>query len=80
MIISPSEMHDYLRTVLTAPMTTGNRPAPFRVPILFDQRHGLILLDQIRALDKQRLIRRLGAVENRTLRLTLQRLQDLFAE
>jgi mRNA interferase MazF len=80
MIISPSEMHDYLRTVLAAPMTTGNRPAPFRVPIFFDLRHGLILPDQIRALDKQRLIRRLAAVENRTPRLTLQRLRDLFVE
>ncbi len=80
MIISPPEMHDYLRTILAAPMTTGNRPAPFRIPVLFDQKHGLILLDQLRALDKQRLVKRLGSVEGRTLRSTLQRLQDLFAE
>jgi mRNA interferase MazF len=80
LIISPPEMHDHLRTVLAAPMTTGNRPAPFRIPVLFDQNRGLILLDQIRSFDKQRLVRRLGAVESHTLRTTLARLQDLFAE
>lgn len=79
-VISPPEMHDHLRTVLAAPMTTGSRPAPFHIPVLFDQRRGLILLDQMRALDKQRLVRRLGAVEPHTLRATLERLQDLFAE
>jgi mRNA interferase MazF len=73
-------MHDHLRTVLAAPMTTGNRPAPFRIPVRFEERAGLILLDQIRALDKQRLVRRLGAIDARTLRTTLGRLQAVFAE
>ena len=79
-IISPPELHDYLRTVMVAPMTTGNRPAPFRIPVSFAGKDGLILLDQIRTLDKQRLRRRLGAVERRTLRATLARLRDIFAE
>jgi mRNA interferase MazF len=79
-IISPPEMHDHLRTVLSAPMTTGNRPAPFRIPVRFEDKLGLILLDQIRALDKQRLIRRLGAVDVPTLRAVLGRLRDVFAE
>jgi mRNA interferase MazF len=61
-------------------MTTGSRPAPFRIPVRFEQRRGLILLDQIRALDKQRLVRRLGTVESRTLRATLERLHELFEE
>ena len=78
-VISPPEMHDHLRTILAAPMTTGNRPAPFRIPVRFEKA-GLILLDQIRALDKQRLVRRLGAVDTRTLRTTLERLQAVFAE
>ena len=78
-IISPPEMHDHLRTVLAAPMTTGNRPAPYRVPLRFDDRSGLILLDQIRALDKQRLVKRLGTVGAQTLNLTLDRLQAVFA-
>ena len=78
-IVSPPEMHDHLRTVLAAPMTTGNRPAPFRVPVRFEQKSGLILLDQIRALDRQRLTKRLGAIDAATLRLTLARLQAVFA-
>src|SRR5712691_12148032 len=79
-IISPPEMHDYLRTVMVAPMTTGSRPAPFRIPVSFARKNGLILLDQLRTLDKQRLVRRLGAVQPRTLQATLTRLRDIFAE
>jgi mRNA interferase MazF len=79
-VVSPPEMHDYLRTVMVAPMTTGNRPAPFRIPVSFAGKKGLILLDQMRTLDKQRLVRHLGAVERRTLLATLTRLRDVFAE
>ena len=79
-VVSPPEMHDYLRTVIVAPMTTGNRPAPFRIPASFAGKNGLILLDQMRTLDKQRLVRRLEAVERRTLRATLTRLRDVFAD
>ena len=79
-IISPPEMHDHLRTVMVAPMTTGSRPAPFRVLIKFQGKNGLILLDQLRTLDKQRLMRRLSAVERTTLRATLARLRDVFAD
>lgn len=79
-IISPPEMHDHLRTVLAAPMTTASRAAGFRVPIRFQGKDGLILLDQIRALDKTRLVRRLGAIAPATLRATLHVLRDVFAE
>ena len=79
-IISPPEMHDHLRTVMVAPMTTSSRPAPFRIPINFQGKSGLILLDQVRTLDKQRLVRRLNVVERRTLRATLARLRDVFAD
>jgi mRNA interferase MazF len=79
-IISPPEMHDHLRTVMVAPMTTGSQPAPFRIPVSFQGKNGLILLDQVRTLDKQRLVRRLSAVERRTLRATLARLRDIFAD
>src|ERR1700723_2837991 len=74
-VISPPEMHDHLRTVMVAPMTTGSQPAPFRIPVSFQGKNGLILLDQVRTLDKLRLVRRLSAVENRTLRATLARLR-----
>lgn len=79
-VVSPLEMHDYLRTVMVAPMTTGSRAAPFRIPVNFQNKDGLILLDQVRALDKQRLIRRLGAVQAKSLRATLACLRDVFAE
>ncbi|HVB18604.1 MAG TPA: type II toxin-antitoxin system PemK/MazF family toxin [Stellaceae bacterium] len=79
-IVSPPEMHDFLRTVTVAPMTTGSRPAPFRIPLRFRGKTGLILLDQLRTLDKQRLVRRLGAVSINTLRLTLAALREMFEE
>lgn len=78
-LISPPEMHGHLRTVIVAPMTTGSRSAAFRVPITFKGKTGLILLDQIRTLDKVRLIRREGAVHGATLRRTLSVLQTMFA-
>jgi mRNA interferase MazF len=79
-VVSPAEMHDFLRTVTVAPMTTGSRPAPFRIPLRFRGKDGLILLDQMRSLDKQRLVRRLGAVPGATLRLTLAALRQMFEE
>ena len=79
-VISPPEIHNYLRTVTVAPMTTGSRAAPYRIPLRFRGRDGLILLDQIRTLDKQRLVRRLGAVSASTLRATLAALREVFEE
>jgi mRNA interferase MazF len=79
-IVSPPEMHDFLRTVTVAPMTTGNRPAPYRIALRFGGKAGLILLDQMRTLDKQRLVRRLGAVNSSTLRQTLLALREMFEE
>lgn len=80
MIVSPAEMHDHLRTVLVAPMTTAGREAPFRINIAHAGKTGLVLLDQIRAVDKTRLTRKLGAASARTLAATLKTLQELFAE
>jgi mRNA interferase MazF len=80
LIISPPEMHDHLRTVMVAPMTTESRPAPYRIAVQFDGKAGLILLDKIRALDKQRLVRRLGTVAPMTLSLTLAGLREAFEE
>lgn len=78
LVISPPELHDHLRTVLVAPMTTASRSAPFRVPVRVAGRDGLILLDQIRALDKVRLVRRVGAVEESKLAETLAVLRAVF--
>lgn len=73
-------MHDFLRTVTVAPMTTGSRPAPYRISLRFGGKAGLILLDQLRTLDKQRLVRRLGTVGVSTLRATLAVLREMFAD
>ena len=73
-------MTDFLRPVTVAPMTTGSRPAPFRIPVRFRGKTGLILLDQMRTLDKQRLVRRLGAVSSNSLRLALAALREMFEE
>ena len=77
-VISPAEMHDYLRTVIVAPMTTGSRAAGFRIAVTFQGKSGLILLDQVRTLDKSRLVKRLGAVHGGTLEKTLHTLQAVF--
>ncbi len=77
-VVSPPELHDHLRTVIVAPMTSQGFPAPFRVPLRFQGKAGLILLDQVRTLDKQRLIKRLGTTTAATLTQTLTVLRQLF--
>jgi mRNA interferase MazF len=79
-IVSPPEMHDFLRTVIVAPMTTSSRPAPYRIALRFSGKNGLILLDQMRTIDKRRLAKRVGVVSPATLRSTLVALQQIFAE
>jgi len=79
-VISPPEIHAHLRTVIVAPMTTGSRPAPFRIPLSFGGKTGLILLDQIRTVDKLRLAKRMGKLQGSTLTATLAALRTAFAE
>jgi len=79
-VVSPAEMHDHLRTVIVAPMTTGSRAAPFRIAVTHNGQKGLILLDQMRAVDKARLAKKLGSVSSKTLTSTLSTLQEVFTE
>jgi mRNA interferase MazF len=79
-VISPAELHDHLRTLIVAPMTTGSRPARFRVPVTFQGKSGLILVDQIRTIDKQRLVQRKGEVSKTTLTKTLETLRQTFED
>ena len=67
------------RTVIVAPMTTGSHPAPYRIPLRFNGKSGLILLDQIRTLDRKRLVKKVGAVSAVALRAALSALQQTFA-
>ncbi len=77
-VVSPPEMHEHLRTVMVAPMTTKGRPAPFRIPLTHAGQKGLILLDQLRTVDKSRFAQRLGSASPKVLALTLQTLQEVF--
>jgi mRNA interferase MazF len=79
-IVSPPEMNDRLPAIIAAPMTTGSRPAPSRIPVRFQGRSGLILLEQIRAFAKRRLIRRLGFIGRDTQSRTLAALREMFEE
>ena len=78
-VISPDEINAHLRTVIVAPMTTGSRPAAFRIPVTFQGKPGLIVLDQIRTLDRVRLVKRLGALRPATLDNSLKTLQAMFS-
>jgi mRNA interferase MazF len=73
-------MHDHLRTVIVAPMSTKGRGAPFRISVTHSGKKGLILLDQMRAVDKARLVKKLGALSPGTLTAALGTLQEVFAE
>lgn len=79
-IVSPPEIHDHVKTVIVAPMTTGSKAAPYRVELTFQKKKGLILLDQLRAIDKVRLVKKMGAVTDNTLTQALGTLQEVFAE
>jgi mRNA interferase MazF len=77
-IISPDELNLNLRTFIVAPLTTGGHSYPFRVPCKFQGRTGHIVLDQIRTVDRERLVRRLGRLSTATLGRALVILQEMF--
>lgn len=76
----PPELNQHLRTVIVALMTSKGFVAPFRVPVTHAGTKGLIVLDQIRTVDKIRLVKRLGAVNAKTLSTVLITLHEVFAE
>ena len=80
LIISPDEMNDHIRTVIVAPMTTKGRSYPSRVPCTFQGKRGQVVLDQIRTVDKTRLVRRLGTISERVQAKVLDALQEMFAK
>jgi mRNA interferase MazF len=79
MIISPNEMNRNLRTVIVAPMTRTERPYPTRVPVVFHGKPGQVALDQLRSVDRQRLLRKLGTVSSKTAQAVSSRLVEMFA-
>lgn len=79
-IISPPELHDHLRTVIVAPTTSASRPAGYRIPLTFGGKDGLVLTEQVRTLDKRRLIRCLGEAPSPVLTQVLQVVRELYEE
>jgi mRNA interferase MazF len=78
-VVSPDEMNRHIRTVIVAPMTTADRPYPTRVPCRFKSKRGQVALDQLRTVDKTRLVQRLGALDARTAGAVLSVLAEMFA-
>jgi len=78
-VVSPDELNNYLRTFIVAPMTRGGHPYPFRIPCRFAGRAGCVVLDQLRTVDRERLVRRLGRLAPGTLEKVLAVLQEMFA-
>jgi len=77
-VVSPDELNSYLRTFIVAPLTTGGHSYPFRIPCRFEGRAGYVVLDQIRTVDRERLVRRLGKLLPSTLGNILSILQEMF--
>ena len=80
LVLSPDEMNERLQTVIIAPMTSRGFAAPFRVPCQFEGKTGQIALDHLRAVDKARLTRKLGVLEEATAKSVLGVLVEIFRE
>jgi mRNA interferase MazF len=78
-VVSPDELNAHLRTFIVAPLTSGGHPYPFRVPCRFGNKAGHVVLDQVRAVDYERLVRRLGRLAPAALARSLAVLQEMFA-
>ncbi len=76
LVISPNEMNHSISTVIIAPMTTKSHPFPTRIELEFNNKTGWIVLDQIRTIDKTRLIKKMGKIENKQ----IQQVKDVLKE
>ncbi|MCW5850495.1 MAG: type II toxin-antitoxin system PemK/MazF family toxin [Anaerolineae bacterium] len=79
LVVSPDDLNGYLRTVIIAPMMTAGPVGRFRVPCRFEDQNGRIALDQLRVVDKQRLLKYLGRIAQPTQREVLGALQEMFS-
>lgn len=80
LVISPNEMNRNISTVIVAPMTTKGRIYPTRIACTFQGKSGQIILDQIRTIDKERLVKKLGLISKKAQLKTLNVLQQMFSE
>ena len=79
LVISPDELNDHLQTLIVAPLTRGSHLYPFRVACRFQGQSGHVVLDQICTVDRERLVRQLGALSPQSLQRSLLVLQEMFA-
>ncbi len=79
LVISPDEMNRHIRTVIVAPMTTLGRSYPTRISCRFKGKQGQVVLDQIRTVDRARLVKRLGKLDKRATAKVLDILREMFA-
>ena len=79
-VLSPDELNQHLRTVIVAPMTTGGHAYPWRVACRFQSRSGFVVLDQLRTVDTERLVKRLGRLASTTTTDALETLREMFAD
>ncbi len=79
LVVSPNEMNHTLKTVIVAPMTSNQRAFPSRIKTVFQSKKGDVALDQIRAVDKTRLVKHLGIIDDKTSDKVLERLQEIFS-
>lgn len=77
-VVSPDELNAHLLTAVVAPLTSAGRPYPFRVPCRFEDTAGLVVLDQLRTVDRERLLRRLGNLSAPELASVLRVLREMF--
>jgi mRNA interferase MazF len=80
LVVSPDELNQHLRTAIVVPMTTAGQAYPWRVPCNFRSRAGFVALDQLRTVDNERLVKRLGRLTPETVVSVLRGLQEMFAE
>jgi mRNA interferase MazF len=79
LVVSPDEMNAWLRTVIVAPMTTASRDYPTRVPIRFGGKAGQVALDQLRAMDRERLVKKLGRAPQAAALAVCETLVEMFS-
>jgi mRNA interferase MazF len=79
LVVSPDELNEHLSTYIVAPLTTGGHAYPFRLPCRFEGKAGFVVADQLRTIDRDRVVRNLGKMSDAMVRRTLLVLQEMFS-
>ncbi len=79
-VVSPNEMNKYLNTIVIAPMTSSLKEYPTRVTVFYDQKMGMIAIDQIRTVDKKRIIKVLGKLNKNEIKYTKEIIKETFVD